>query len=104
MKVNEIKPGARIKCIFSGFEGRIATICPETGTGSSSFGGDGSFIKIEWDDGSKDYTQWLSATSFELLSSPKEVVSKAEGPCKSCSKQNDLGVQSCWWCGIAKPC
>ena len=26
-----------------------------------------------------------------------------EKQCKCCSKNNDLGVSSCWWCGVSNP-
>lgn len=29
---------------------------------------------------------------------------KSEGPCKNCSRLNDIGVAECWWCGCFNPC
>ena len=51
-----------------------------------------SLLKIE--------SQLISKSGASSVILPTQRIEK---PCRGCNKPNDLGVNSCWWCGIETP-
>lgn len=47
------------------------------------------------------YYQLDKVIEFTKKSNSKNSIK--ESNCKQCSKKNDFGVKSCWWCGILDP-
>jgi hypothetical protein len=61
-----------------------------------------NLILIDWDNGYNSVVKNIGG-QFEIIDHDSTKDSPKEKPCKVCSKVNDMGVKSCWWCSCSNP-
>ncbi len=92
MSNNSYTPGTRVQYIgldprFIGVDGTIVLYNNQ--------------ILIDWDNG---YSFTIKAMDGHFKIIDREIKEDIkEKPCKNCSKMNDFGVKSCWWCCVSTP-